>query len=79
MGNVQISVRDVNRKIFNEFKAKTIKEGMTLGQALNLVMMEWLDEEKEIPKESLLKLKPFKWGKGTEKISEEIDKIIYGA
>jgi len=79
MAEIQISVRDVNREIFNEFKAKTVKNGMTLGQALNLVMMEWLDEEKEIPKKNLLKMKTWNWGKGTEKTSEEIDKIIYGA
>ncbi len=79
MTEIQISVRDVNREIFNEFKAKTVKNGMTLGQALNLAMIEWLDEEKEIPKKSLLKMKIWNWGKGTEKTSEEIDKILYGA
>ncbi len=28
---------------------------------------------------SLLKLKPFDWGEGTEKSSVEIDEIIYGS
>ena len=74
----QISIRDVDKDIFNEFKALTIKKRMTLGQALTLAMSEWLDEELEIPKKSLLELKPFRWGKGTEKSSQEVDKIVYG-
>ena len=77
MVNIQISVRDVGKEIFNEFKALTVKKRMTLGQALTVAMSEWLDEELKLPKKSLLELKPFKWGKGTEKTSMEIDKIAY--
>lgn len=29
------------------------------------------------PKLSILELKPISWGEGTEKTSEEIDKIVY--
>lgn len=31
-----------------------------------------------IYKKKGFKLAPFNWGKGTEKTSEEIDKILYG-
>ncbi|MEK6907628.1 MAG: hypothetical protein AABW45_03815 [Nanoarchaeota archaeon] len=78
MTKTQISVRDINKEVFNEFKALTVKKRMTLGQALNIAMSAWLDEELEIPKLSLLKMKTTNWGKGTEKTSEEIDKILYG-
>ena len=79
MAEKQISVRDVNKEVFNEFKALTVKRRMKLGQALTMVMMESLNEEKVIPKKRLLEMKPFNWGKGTEKTSKEIDKILYGA
>ena len=79
MVKTQITVRHVDEDVFKEFKANTVKKGMKLGQSLTLAMSEWLDEEKEIQKFSLLDLKPFKWGKGTEKTSKEIDKILYGA
>lgn len=36
-----------------------------------------LSQEKRKPKLSLQNLKPIKGGKGTEKLSEEIDQIIY--
>ena len=32
---------------------------------------------KKKPKLSLLNLKPKDWGKGTENLSEDIDKIVY--
>ena len=79
MEKIQISIRDVNKEIFNEFKALSVKKRMTLGQALTLAMNEWLDEEKELPKKSLLKMKTWDWGKGTESTSEEVDQILYGA
>lgn len=79
MKETQISVRDVNKEVFNEFKALTVKKRVTLGKALTIAMMEWLNEEKEITKKSLLKMKSWDWGKGTENTSEEVDQILYGA
>ena len=79
MKETQISVRDVNKEVFNEFKALTVKRRVKLGKALTMAMMEWLDEEKEIPKKSLLKMKSWDWGKGTENTSDEVDQILHGA
>jgi len=73
---MQLSVREVDKKIFIDFKAKAVKTGITIGDALTLAMKHWLDEEEE--RKSFLELKPIDWGKGTEKTSTEIDTIIYG-
>ncbi|MEX2017553.1 MAG: hypothetical protein WD876_03710 [Candidatus Pacearchaeota archaeon] len=78
MGEIQVSIRDVDKEIFNEFKVLTIKKRMKIGQALTMAMMEFLNEELEIPKKSLMDMKTSNWGKGTEKTSEEIDKMLYG-
>lgn len=75
----QVSIRNINKDVFNEFKALAVKKRMKLGQALTMAMSEWLDEELEIPKKSLLELKPFRWGKNTKNTSKEIDEIVYGA
>ena len=74
-----VSKRNINKDVFNEFKALAVKKRMKLGQALTMAMSEWLDEELEIPKKSLLELKPFSWGKNTNITSKEIDEIVYGA
>ena len=72
---VNITIRNVNRKIYQEFKAEAARRGLTMGQALTLAMKEFITpEKKEI---SILDFKPFDWGKGTEKTSEDVDKILY--
>ncbi len=71
------TIRNLDKELFNEFKSYTIKEGLNLGEALNLVMSEWLSRKKTKKTLSLLSLKPISWGKGTERVSSEIDKIIY--
>ena len=52
-----------------------------MGEALSIMMKRFL-EEKDIEKrpnpKDLLRVKPFKWGEGTEKTSEEVDEILYG-
>jgi hypothetical protein len=64
-----------------KFRERVLAERMNVGEALTLAMKEWLNKErkrKEIDPKNLLCIKPFDWGKGTEKTSKEIDKILYG-
>ena len=74
---MQLSVRDVNEKVFREFKAEAVKEGLPLGAAATMAMKLWLDKMEKNPKKSILELNPVSWGKGTEKTSKEIDDILY--
>jgi len=73
---VQISIKKVNEVVFREFKTKAIKEGLKIGEALNLAMGMFLEKEKK-PGLSLLNLKPQSFGRGTEKLSQEIDRVLY--
>jgi len=72
---MQLSVRDVNERIFMEFKAKAVQNKLNVGQAITLAMKHWLEMHE--PKKRLIDFKPTDWGKGTEKTSQEIDKILY--
>jgi len=74
---MHVSFRNVDGKVFRRFKAQAVKGGLRLGDALTIAMDKWIEEEKE--KEDLMKLKPMDWGKGTERSSEDIDEILYGA
>jgi len=76
-----ITIRDVDDQVLRKFKAKTVEERMKMGQALTQAMKRWLREKEKTKVNSrlLLKIKPFDWGPGTEKTSEEIDKILYGS
>ncbi|RMF90457.1 MAG: hypothetical protein D6733_03835 [Methanobacteriota archaeon] len=76
---MNITVRDVDEKVFRRFKAEAVKEGQKLGQAVTRAMKFWLEKKHEErgPAKSLLDLKPIDWGEGTEKTSTEIDSLLY--
>jgi len=76
--SVNITIRGLDESVFRRFKAKAVEEGMKLGEAITQAMEMWIRQRSIKPTGSLLEIKPFNWGKGTEKISIEIDKILYG-
>ena len=73
---MQLSVKNVDDKVFRKFKAESVREGLKVGKALTMSMDSWL-EKTNSKKMSILNFKPVSWGKGTEKTSEEIDKVLY--
>jgi len=50
---------------------------MTVGTALTWAIENWLSSLEPI-RGRLSDLKPRDWGPGTERVSEEIDEILYG-
>ena len=74
---MQLSVKGVDKDIFREFRAESVREGLNVGSALTMAMKLMLERKHKKPKMSILDLKPRRWGKGTERTSEEIDKILY--
>jgi len=77
---LNITIRDVDERVFRRFKAEAVKDGARLGSAVTKAMKFWLNhkERERRPKKSLLELKPIDWGEDTEKSSMEIDEILYG-
>jgi len=73
----QITVKEVNKEVFNELKAEAIKRKINVGTALTLAIENWLSSLKKT-KKSLLDWKPTNYGSGTEKLSEEVDEVLYG-
>ncbi len=75
---MQLSVKDVKKEVFKEFKAESVRKGLKIGESLTFAMKTWLDEQ-EMKKQKLrfLDLKSKDWGKGTERISEEADDVLY--
>ena len=76
---MNITIRDVDEKVFRNFKAESVRKRMKLGNALTNAMMTWLGKEREKRevKKHFLDLKPFDWGEGTERSSVEVDEILY--
>lgn len=74
---MQITIKNVQEHVFREFKAESVREGLKVGDSLTLAMRLWLEKSKKKPKLSLLDLKPRDWGKGTERLSEDIGMAVY--
>ncbi len=77
MAKMQLSVKDVQESVFREFRAESVREGLKVGEALTLAMKFWLDQKGKKPRMDILGLKPSDWGKGTERTSENMDRILY--
>ncbi len=74
-----MTVRNIDKKLFSELKSEAVRDGLTVGEALSIAIYEWLEKKKAKKKRlDFRDFKPTSWGKGTEKTSEEIDKILYG-
>jgi len=76
--SVNITIRGLNEAVFRRFKAKAVEKGMKLGEAVTQAMEMWVSRRSAKPKARLLDIKPFNWGSGTEKLSVEIDRLLYG-
>ena len=72
----QITVKDVDEKTFHELKAFAVQHKMTVGSALSIAVHQWLVQTKK-PKVKLSSIKPFKGGKETRRLSEEVDEVLY--
>ncbi len=72
-----ISVRNVDDALFKEFKIAAARRDKNVGQAMNEAMRGWLDQQegKTIP---ITRMRTFDFGKGTERLSQEIDETLYG-
>lgn len=74
---MQVSIKNVDEQIFREFRAESVREKMAVGKVLTLAMKNWMEKRQKKPKISLLHLKATNWGKGTERLSEESDSVLY--
>ncbi|PSG99395.1 MAG: hypothetical protein BRC29_04725 [Nanohaloarchaea archaeon SW_7_43_1] len=69
------TIRGLDEKVFQEFKAQAKSEGMTIGEAVTEAMVDWLDREEKISMDSL---EAWDWGENTEKLSEDYEEELYG-
>lgn len=75
---MNITIRNLDDALFRKFKSEAVSENVKLGTALNQAMRQWISIAKKTNKNKLGLIKPFDWGKGSEKVSMEVDRIVYG-
>ena len=73
------TIRELDEDVYRQAKARAALMGISIGRAVNEALRRWLAEGEKSGRQSIMDLKPERFGKGTERLSEEIDKILYGA
>ncbi len=72
------TIRGIDPEMLRKFKTKSVEKKMRIGEALTKAMAEWISKDKKSKDiHILLKIKKFDWGAGTEKLSEEIDRVLH--
>jgi len=80
---MNITIREVNSRLWRELKSESAKEGLTMGEALNLALETFLEEKKSKKHnknaKSFLDLKPYAFkGEGQGSLSSDVDSVLYG-
>lgn len=79
MTPVDTTIRNLDEKVYRELKAYAALSGKTIGEVLNEAIHAYLGRSVPLPKTgSLSNLAPKRYAKGTERLSEEIDRVAYG-
>ncbi len=75
---MNVTIKNMNRKLYQEFKAEAARRGLEVGEALTLAIQEFMKSERMSKNLSILEFEPFDWGEGSETVSEDVDAILYG-
>ncbi len=74
------TIRNIDDAAYRELKARAALSGKTIGEVLNEAIRSYLAGTPPMRKgPSLRQLRPAKYPRGNERLSSEIDAIVYGA
>lgn len=73
------TIRNLDDDAYRKLKARAAREGRTMGQMVNEAIRAYLARPESTEEGgSLLDITPEAWPTGNERVSEEIDGIVYG-
>ena len=73
------TIRNLDEEAYRALKARAALNGKTIGEVLNEAIRSYLGRPGAFPKRgSLRALAPERYPKGNERLSEDIDSIVYG-
>lgn len=75
---MDVTIRNIDEEAYQRLQNWAALQGIGIGEALSRLVFEHAHLPGEgRRKSSIWSLKPWDWGPGTERTSEEIDKIVY--
>ena len=73
------TIRNLDKEAYKALKARAALRGKTMGEVVSEAIRCYIARPKALPKRgSLRALRPERYPKGNERLSEEIDPIQYG-
>lgn len=77
---VDTTIRNLDERVYHKLKARAALTGKTIGEALNDAIRAYLARPDFVPKTASLRdLTPEPYPPGNERLSSEIDRIVYGS
>ena len=73
------TIRNLDQQAYREARARAVLEGRTVGDVVNDALRSYLKRTVPKGKRSLEELRPEPFPKGNERLSREIDEIVYGS
>ena len=78
-GQMDTTIRNLDKKAYRALKARAALSGKTMGDMINEAIRAYLRRPAPSMKRgSLRNLKPVSYPEGNERLSAEIDQIVYG-
>jgi len=73
------TIRNLDRNAYRSLKARAALTGKTVGEAVNEAIRAYLAQQR-LPERrgSLRDLAPWPFPEGSERLSEETDRVVYG-
>ena len=77
--HVDTTIRNLDERLYRSLKARAAVAGKTIGAAVNEALRAYLARPDLLPRQgSLRDIAPEAYPPGNERLSEEIDAIVYG-
>lgn len=77
--HMDTTIRNLDPRVYRALKARAALLGKTVGETVNEAIRAYLARPESHPRRgSLRDLVPFPFPEGSERLSEEIDDVVYG-
>lgn len=73
------TIRNLDERSYRKLKARAALSGMTVGEAVNAAIRSYLARPDTLPRTGTLRdITPEPYPEGNERLSSEIDLVVYG-
>jgi len=77
--HMDTTIRNLDESAYRELKARAALTGKTMGEVVNEAIRAYLLSGGPYPKTgSLRELRPRPYPEGNERLSEDVDRVLYG-